>query len=182
MRRTAVLGLLLLFLTTFPIDTLGAPEGWTKNHAFPDIAFHTSDGNKHKLSDYRGKVIFLNFWASWCGPCIKEWPTIEKSYHELKSQAEFLVLNMYEPYDVGVKWAQAKGYTMPLCDSGYAPRGSQLFKEALTHANGTFINYHKYFIPSSFVIDKNGVIVKVWRKSRIHGGAVRKAIEQAATR
>ena len=163
-------------MAALPLDTLSASEGWKKNKVFPDIAFRTPDGNEHKLSDYRGKVVVLNFWASWCGPCVREWPAFEQSYQELKSEAEFIILNMYEPYDVGVKWVQEKGYTIPLCDSGYVPRDSRQFKKALTHADGTFIDYQKYFIPTSYVIDRNGVIVKIWRKNRLTRASLRKII------
>ena len=39
-------------------------------------------GKSHKLEDYKGKVIFLNFWATWCGPCRSEMPEIQKLYEE----------------------------------------------------------------------------------------------------
>lgn len=44
----------------------------------PDIEFADMDGKKVKLSDYRGKVVLLNFWASWCAPCIKEMPELDE--------------------------------------------------------------------------------------------------------
>jgi len=45
----------------------------------PDFSLKDLDGNTVKLSDYRGKIVFLNFWASWCGPCTSEMPEFEKS-------------------------------------------------------------------------------------------------------
>lgn len=178
MRKTTVLWISLLFVAALPLDTLSASEGWKESKVFPDIVFRTPDGIERKLSDYRGKVVVLNFWASWCGPCVREWPALEQSYRELQPEVAFIILNMYEPYGVGADWARKKGYTMPLCDSGYSPRESRRFKKALTHADGTFIDYNKYFIPSSYVIDKNGVIVKVWRKNRLTRASLRKIIRQ----
>ncbi len=50
----------------------------------PDISFTTFDGQTISLSDYRGKVVFLDFWATWCGPCRMEMPHIQKLHEEMK--------------------------------------------------------------------------------------------------
>ncbi len=52
----------------------------------PDFALVDMNGEKHKLSDYRGQGVFLNFWATWCKPCEREMPYIEKSYQEFKDK------------------------------------------------------------------------------------------------
>lgn len=51
--------------------------------AVPDIAFQDADGKEHRLSDYRGKYLVVNFWATWCAPCRKEMPTLDKLQAEM---------------------------------------------------------------------------------------------------
>ncbi|WP_102225582.1 TlpA family protein disulfide reductase [Acidimangrovimonas sediminis] len=49
----------------------------------PDIAFQDADGKPHKLSEYRGKLVLVNFWATWCAPCRVEMPTLDKLQAEM---------------------------------------------------------------------------------------------------
>lgn len=57
----------------------------------PDFTLHTPEGKKLSLKDFRGKIVFLNFWASWCVPCREEMPAMERLYQEFKNR-EFVVL------------------------------------------------------------------------------------------
>jgi peroxiredoxin len=61
------------------------------NAPTPDFNLATPDGKKLSLKDFRGKVVLLNFWASWCVPCREEMPAMEKLYQEYK-QKNFVVL------------------------------------------------------------------------------------------
>ena len=58
----------------------------------PDVALPDQYGNVHRLSDYQGKIVFLNFWATWCPPCIDEMPEFESLYHELGENREDVVI------------------------------------------------------------------------------------------
>ncbi len=61
----------------------------------PDFEFITLDGKKVRLSDYRGKVVLLNFWATWCPPCKEEMPIFEREYRRCKDKGfEILAVNM----------------------------------------------------------------------------------------
>src|SRR5438874_6519301 len=60
-------------------------------HLAPDFLLQTLDGREIRLSDYRGHVVFLNFWATWCGPCKIEMPAMEKLYREFRPKG-FAVL------------------------------------------------------------------------------------------
>ncbi|HEX9262966.1 MAG TPA: TlpA disulfide reductase family protein, partial [Candidatus Binatia bacterium] len=57
----------------------------------PEFSLNTPDGKKISLKDFRGKIVLLNFWASWCVPCREEMPAMEKLYQEYK-QKNFVVL------------------------------------------------------------------------------------------
>jgi thiol-disulfide isomerase/thioredoxin len=68
--------------------------------AAPDFTLPDLDEETHKLSDYRGKVVMLNFWATWCPPCRREIPSMESIYHDLgKSGFVVLAVNEFEDPD-----------------------------------------------------------------------------------
>jgi thiol-disulfide isomerase/thioredoxin len=158
-------------------------EGWKKGMRFPNIAFRTADGDKSSLSDYRGRTVFLNFWASWCPPCVYEWPDIQRLYEVLghDKRVSFLLLNLYEGYDEGRKWAKEKQYTVPVLDSFYVERvPGERYRQALQHANGTYIDYKMIIIPSTFVLDKDGIIID-WYRGRANFSSIRKKLSDAAS-
>jgi thiol-disulfide isomerase/thioredoxin len=68
--------------------------------AAPDFTLQDMDGESHTLSDYRGKVVMLNFWATWCPPCRREIPSMESIYQDLQKEG-FVVLaaNEFEDPD-----------------------------------------------------------------------------------
>ncbi len=77
-----------------------SPEASEEKEVYPAIDFTLMDqyGNEHTLSDYRGKVVFLNFWATWCPPCKKEMPDIEALYQETGlNQGDIIVLGVANP-------------------------------------------------------------------------------------
>jgi len=71
----------------------------------PDFTLVDQYGNQHTLSDYKGKTVFLNFWATWCGPCRKELPDIQALYEDhLENQDDLVVLGVIIPQpDEGVE-------------------------------------------------------------------------------
>ncbi|TDL34697.1 thiol-disulfide oxidoreductase ResA [Jeotgalibacillus sp. S-D1] len=77
----------------------------------PDFVLTDLDGKQHRLSDYEGQGVFLNFWGTWCKPCEKEMPYMESQYHEFKDQgvqtiavnvgeSDFQVRNFAEKYNL----------------------------------------------------------------------------------
>src|SRR5437667_12800526 len=61
------------------------------NEPTPEFTLATPEGKKISLKDFRGKIVFLNFWASWCVPCHEEMPAMERLYQEFKDR-NFAVL------------------------------------------------------------------------------------------
>lgn len=80
-------------------------QSFSKDSASPaaDFGGVTSTGEKIKLSDFRGKVVILDFWASWCGPCRQEFPFLIKLYNEVnkgeKQNLEIIAINLDEHSD-----------------------------------------------------------------------------------
>lgn len=115
----------------------------------PDFTLMDLDGNEVKLSDYKGKVVFLNFWASWCGPCKTEMPDFERVSKEFSEgeDAVLLAVNLTDGFreteDKARKFITDNGYTM----------------KVLLDTSGSAANsYNIYSIPTTYVIDRDGSI------------------------
>jgi len=68
----------------------------------PDFVLTTLDGREARLSDYRGHVVFLNFWATWCGPCKVEMPAMERLYREYRRQGFAILAVSSDPEGAAV--------------------------------------------------------------------------------
>ncbi len=84
----------------------------------PDFTVYDKDGNPVQLSDFRGKPVVLNFWASWCGPCKSEMPDFDKKAAEMAGDVTFLMVNLTDSYQETVESASAfvkeQGFTFPV--------------------------------------------------------------------
>jgi len=97
-------------------DPTGQTEAAAK--AAPDFTVYDIDGDPHKLSDFRGKPVILNFWASWCGPCVSEMPEFQNFYDTYGDKIHFVLVNLTDGMQETVESASAflekQGYTMPV--------------------------------------------------------------------
>ena len=87
-------------------------------HAAPDFTVYDGDGNAVHLSDFKGKPVVLNFWASWCGPCKMEMPDFEAKCKELEGNVVFMMINATdggrETVDTAKAFLAESGYTFPV--------------------------------------------------------------------
>jgi peroxiredoxin len=72
-------------------------ERLSETRAAPDFTIEDMQGNTHSLADYRGKVLVVNFWATWCPPCVKEMPSLQRAREKLRNEdIAVLAINMGE--------------------------------------------------------------------------------------
>ena len=81
---------LVLFVATATAANLDKVKPWTGGEP-PPLALDDLDGQPRELADYRGKVVVLNFWATWCAPCIEEMPSFERLAAQLENEPFALV-------------------------------------------------------------------------------------------
>lgn len=108
-------------------------------------------GNTHSLADYKGKVIFLNFWATWCGPCRNEMPDIQKLYDEYSAQgedAEVVILGIAGP-GIGQE-GSAEEIADFMTENGYT------YPVLMDTSGEMFTQYGISAFPTTFMIDKDG--------------------------
>ena len=102
--------------TSVPGET--TPETQETSSLAPDFTVYDLEGNAHKLSDFRGKPVLLNFWASWCGPCQMEMPDFQKFYESHGDKVHFVIVNLtdgqQETVESASEFIAEKGYTFPV--------------------------------------------------------------------
>ena len=130
------------------MDLSDAKQGLSKGDRAPEFQLTTRDGKSVKLSDFKGKKVILNFWATWCPPCKAEMPHMQKYYETRaeKENVEILAVNLTSMND-GEKAVQqfVKGYklTFPILLDKKGEIGDL---------------YRAVTIPTTYMIDTNGTI------------------------
>ena len=115
-----------------------------KGQPAPDFALRDADGKLMKLSDLRGKVVFVNFWASWCVPCKKELPDIQKIYDEKHADGlEVLAINWQDNAETAIGFLSSHNIHVPLL---------------LDQSGSVYAQYRLQGLPDSFFVDRNGNI------------------------
>jgi len=110
----------------------------------PEIALKDLQGRDVKLSDLRGKVVLVNFWATWCKPCKEEMPAMQASYDKLRDKG-FVVLAVNELEDTARVAEHIRTH-------------SHTFEVVMDHNNQVANMYGVVGLPASFLIDPQGIV------------------------
>ena len=130
----------------------------------PNFTVYDLEGNEVNLTDFFGKPIIINFWASWCGPCKMEMPDFNEAYETYKDEIEFLMVNMTdgsrETIEVASSFIAESGYTFPVYyDTDYSAA----------------ITYSVSSLPTSYFLNAEGELV-TYARGAIDGATLEKGI------
>lgn len=114
----------------------------------PDFILTDLNGTKHRLSDYNGQGVFLNFWGTWCKPCATEMPYMNNQYHQFKDKGvQVLAVNVSESNLAVHKFAEIHKLDFPI----------------VIDKDGQVITaYGIDPLPATFLIDKTGKVIKYY--------------------
>jgi peroxiredoxin len=116
--------------------------------AAPDFVLTDMQGNKHRLSDYKGQGVFLNFWGTWCPPCKEEMPYINNQYHQFNNK--------------GVKVLTVDINESSLAVNQFAEQLKLDFPIMIDTDKQVMNVYGIDNLPATFLIDKNGKVIKYY--------------------
>jgi len=142
-------GLLLLLIILFLglLRTQQGPIGIGKRA--PDFTLISFDGQEYKLSELQGKVVVLNFWASWCKPCEQEAADLENAWRFYQDQTDDVIF-------LGVAWTDTEKKSL-----GY------IEKFSITYPNGPDLgtrisqSFRTTGVPETYIIDRDGILAYV---------------------
>ena len=146
-----ILQILLALATVFTLNTVVAEQQVQLLHevperpAAPDFSIEDIDGAVHTLSAYRGKVVIVNFWATWCPPCREEMPSMERAWQKLRQEdVVMLAINVGEDEDSIFEFTASYPVEFPLL---------------LDRESAVIGSWPVRGLPTTFVIDPKGNIV-----------------------
>ncbi|HYE92308.1 MAG TPA: TlpA disulfide reductase family protein [Terriglobales bacterium] len=137
--------------------------GWTQRGRFtaaevgaraPDFTLVDMNGGEASLSEYRGQVVLLNFWATWCPPCVHEMPSMERLYQDMRARG-FVVLGVSVDVDPGAPDAQGRWQGIV---REYVDRLGVTFPILLDPEGTVEDAYNVSGLPTTYVIGRDGRI------------------------
>ena len=139
-----VVAIVVAVLTIKPSQS---PETAHVGSVTHDFELLDPNGNKISLSDIKGSVVFINFWATWCASCVEEMPSIERMFRNLSDKSSFKVVTILykDDFSRALGFMKQNGYTFPVYLN---PDESAAKIFGITG------------IPETFIIDKQGLLRK----------------------
>jgi thiol-disulfide isomerase/thioredoxin len=145
-------------------NPLGLTVGTKPGNVAPDFEFSDYSGKRYRLSDFRGHAVVLNFWASWCGPCRQELPTMSAILRLYEGRLSVIGMNYGESYKIGARFLDE--VNADLTAFGYDPD------------RNVARMYSIEGMPTSLFIDADGVITRV-TNGALTSGTMKSGVEEA---
>ena len=155
MKFKSKLVLVLVFIV-MSFSAFAAKSNKKEDVKMPNIVLYDQYGKKHSLEEYKGKVVIINFWATWCGYCVQELPEFEKVYKEFGSNKKDVIIlgvagpktkenpnNVDVEKDKIISFLKKKNVTYPTL---------------MDEAGKSFDDYGIKYFPTTYVINKNGYL------------------------
>jgi cytochrome c biogenesis protein CcmG/thiol:disulfide interchange protein DsbE len=142
----------------------------------PDFEISDFDGARHRLSDFRGQPVYVNFWATWCGPCREELPEMQELLDRHEDDLVIIALNRREPLD------DAKDFFNNDIEKLNGEPGVSFTVNGMDPDDTLYDEYRGLGMPVSVFVDANGKVVKVFNgriSLEIMEEAVAEAIDSA---
>jgi len=126
-------------------DTLPGLKPYMGNLSFPTLELKDMQGVVRKLADFKGKIVLISFWATWCPPCVREIPSMNKLYADMdKSKFEILAVNIGEKKSIVKKFLKQNKIDFPVL---------------LDTNKKYYLEWKVYVVPSNYLVDKNGKLI-----------------------
>lgn len=139
-----------------------ALTGVKRGNQFPNLRFHDQQGKPRSISKFKGKITLVHFWGSWCPPCMREMPVLQKLQTTLKQKygdkVTLVLLQVREPFSTSQQWAKQNQIDqLPLYDSGVKGSDDADFR---TVAGKTYPDRKlAAAFPASYVLDRQGRVL-----------------------
>ena len=147
---------LILIFVIMSFSVFAAKSNKKDDVKLPNIVLYDQYGKKHNIEEYKGKVVVINFWATWCGYCVQELPEFEKVYKEFGSNKKDVIIlgvagpktkenpnNVDVEKDKIISFLKKKNVTYPTL---------------MDEAGKSFDDYGIKYFPTTYVINKNGYL------------------------
>ena len=167
--------IMVLMFALMSFSLFAAKSNKNEDVKVPNIVLQDQYGKKHNLADYKGKVVVINFWATWCGYCVREMPDFEKVYKEFGSNSKDVII-------IGIAGPKSKLNANNVDVSkeeitAFLKKKNITYPTLMDETGKTFADYGVRAFPTTYVINKKGFL-EGYVSGAITADQLKKAIKE----